>query len=471
MVYDYAIIGGGVVGSAIFNKFTRLGKKCILIEKENDVGFGASKANTALVHSGVDCKPKTLKAKLNVRGAELFPSICSRLGVKYVNNGHIIVGNDLQKLEELKERGKANKVKGLKIIDATRLQKLEPNISKEILFGLYVPTGGIVSSYELAVAFCEEAIVNGGAVVRAYDIKKIKKQEDYFSLSNLESEFFAKNIINASGSGYNNIAKLIGSEQYDIVHRRGEYYLLDNSVSDFVTRTIFPLPTKESKGIIVSPTTYGNILLGPTSEVSDDDRPITTSEGLQKVKEGVSKNFNNIPFNKNIRVFSGVRSVVGDDFIIEKSKVVSGVINLAGICSPGLSASPAIAEYVAELENINGEEVKTKQRAIYPKLSDLTIEEQDKLISENPDYGKVICKCESISLGEIKNCLYSPLPPLTVDGVKRRTRAGMGRCQGGFCIFAVMEELSKRFKVDFKTIEKDAVNSKIIISDIKNGRK
>ena len=468
-MFDYLVIGGGVVGTAILNKLTRLGKKTALVEIQNDVGFGASRANTALVHSGIDCKPNTLKAKLNVRGNELYPEMCARLGVKFVQNGHLIVGNDKEKLNNLIARAKANGVQGVKLLNKTQLKKLEPNLSETIEMGLFVPTGGMVSSYNLAVALAEESIINGAEVFLTFETKKINKIKTGFEVCSCDGrKIETKNIINASGAGVNQINKLMGAEIFETVFRRGEYYLLDHSVSSFVSHPVFPLPTEFSKGILVSPTVHGNIMVGPTSIVGTSDA-ITTKEGLSQIKREVNSTFNNVPFRENIRVFSGVRTIVGDDFIIEKSAKVDGLINVAGICSPGLSSAPAIAEYVANLVGLdaNAEIKKLKKRKPITALNEMTLEEQNKLIKKNPDFGKVVCRCENISLGEIKEAVSSPLPATSVDAVKRRTRAGMGRCQSGFCIFQVMEEIAKGTGQRFEDVPKDGVGSKILKSRIK----
>jgi len=468
-MFEYLVIGGGVVGTAILNKLTRLGKKSALIEIQNDVGFGASRANTALVHSGIDCKPNTLKAKLNVRGNELYPLMCARLGVKFVQNGHLIVGNDKEKLNNLMSRAKLNGVQGVKLLNKAQLKKLEPNLSDHIEMGLFVPSGGMVSSYNLAVALAEESVINGAEVFLTFDTKKITKTKTGFEVVSKDGrKLLAQTIINASGAGFNDINKLMGAEIYQTVFRRGEYYLLDHSVSSFVSHPVFPLPTEFSKGILVSPTVHGNIMVGPTSIVGTSDA-ITTSEGLAQIKKEVNSTFNNVPFRENIRVFSGVRTIVGDDFVIEKSKKVDGFINVAGICSPGLSSAPAIGEYVAFLMGLdpNAELKKLKKRKPITALNEMTEEEQNKLIKKNPDFGRVVCRCENISLGEIKEAVNSPLPAMSVDAVKRRTRAGMGRCQSGFCIFQVMEEIAKGTGKRFEDIEKDGVGSKILKSRIK----
>lgn len=472
-MFDAIVIGGGVVGTSIFNKLTRLGKKVCLVEVQNDVGFGASRANSALIHSGIDCEPNTLKAKLNVRGNYLFKTIAPRLGVLYEECGHLIVGNDEEKLNKLLEKAKLNKVPSVRKLKDDELKNLEPNLDSSIKMGILAETGAIISSYELAVAFCEEAIVNGGKVHLEFDTKKITKIKGGFKLVSGDGrEVEGKTIINASGASVNNINKLLKAEQYKIEHRRGEYYLLDKDEKGYVKHTVFPLPTEKSKGVLVSPTVHGNILVGPTSILGDTSTK-TTKEGLDRVKEDAFKNFPTLNLRKNIRVFSGVRTLIGGDFVIERSKKVNGLIIVGGICSPGLSACPAIAEMVAEILGLNpdAELKKLKPRPKKIVMNELSITKQNEIITKNADFGKVVCKCENISLGEIKSAINGVLPAKSVDAVKRRTRAGMGRCQGGFCIFEVMEELSKKSEDGLLCTLKDGVNSTILVSKIKPNKK
>jgi len=474
-MFDYVVIGGGVVGTAILNKLTRLGKKTALVEIQNDVGFGASRANSALIHSGIDCKVGTLKAKLNVRGSELFEGLCERLEVPYKRCGHIIAGNDKEKLDDLMGGAKNNGVQGCKLITDKELKKLEPNINEDITMAIFAPSGAIISSYELAVAFAEESVINGAEVFLEFDTKKIvKTKNNGFTLISKDGRSInALNIINACGAGVNHINKLLKAEEYDLEFRRGEYFILDKQENGYVNHPVFPLPTEKSKGILVTPTIHGNILVGPTSVASSLSTK-TTKEGLNKIKQDAVKNFKTIPFNKNIRVFSGVRVLCGEDFVIEKSKKVNGLITLAGICSPGLSACPAIAEYVAGLLDLdpNAEIKNLKLRPKKIVLNELTLEEQNQIINKNPDYGKVVCKCENISLGEIKDAINSVVPAKSVDAVKRRTRAGMGRCQGGFCIFEVMEQLKEQDgNSSWLNVKKDGVNSNILVTQIKPTKK
>ena len=465
MVYDIAIIGGGVVGCACFSKLTRLGQKVILIEKNTDVAMGASKANSGLVHAGFDCKPNTLKAKLNVQGNKMFPALCDELSVPFLRTGAIVVGNNLDHLNELYIRGKTNGVDKLSIVENIRLHKLVPNLSPEIHSGLFAGSAGIVSPYMLTIALAEEAVINGGTIKFRFKIEKIKKNNDIFTILSKKETVFAKKIINCSGEGYNEIAKMLGTETYPIEYRKGEYFILDKN-TNLTNITVFPLPSEKGKGVLASPTIDGNTLIGPSSEISNYDTS-TTIEGLNYIKQSISNMFTNIPWNKVIREYAGVRIISGDDFIIEKSSRNDNVINICGICSPGLSSAPAIAEYVArELLNINAKE-KYKKRKPYTVCKNLSDEELNKLISKNKSYGKIVCRCEMISEGEILEAINSPLHPTTIDSIKRRVRAGMGRCQGGFCSLKVAGLLARELNCNIEKIEKDNIDSFIISGNIK----
>ena len=468
MVFDYAILGGGVVGTAILNKLTRVGKKCVLIEKGNDVAIGTTKANTGLVHAGFDAKPGTLKAILNVKGAKMMEGLCKSLFVPFKRNGALVVGNDLKKLKKLYERGIKNGVQGLSIIDKKVLSKLVPNLNKDIKYALYAKTAGIVSPYELAIAFAEEAVINGAKVKFNFELANVQYIKDIYNLSNGKETIKVKGIINATGAGYNEVAKILGTEEYPITYRVGEYYLLDKTEIGLTNITVFPLPTETSKGVVVTPTVDGNILIGPNAVELSEVSTRTTMEGLKEVKDNAKQIFPNIMFNKNIRNFAGVRTVVGEDFVIEKSKKAKNIVNIAGICSPGLTAAPAIANMVVrELLEINTKERKIKQRTPIIHTKELSQEELNKLIRKDKNYGRIICRCEQVTAGEIISALNSPLKPTSIDAIKRRTKAGMGRCQGGFCLIDELELIAKYKNIPMESIVKENLDSNYIIADIK----
>ena len=466
-IFDVAIIGGGIVGASIFSDLNRNGYKSILIEKELDVATGATKANSGIIHAGFDAKPNTLKAKFNAMGNKMYPELCDRLGVKLTKCGAYVLGDNPDTIKELLHRGKLNEVDGLKALNKATLKKLIPNISDNITCGLMAENSYIVNPYLLNICLAEEGVVNGGEVRLGFETKLISKKNGIFHINGNGENIFAKVVINSAGAGYNDVATLIGSETYKIEFMRGEYYVLDNSEKNLVASTMFPLPTKAGKGILVTPTVDGNILVGPTSYSSTSDT-ITSEGGLVDIKQKSSLIINNINFGKTIRVFAGIRTIVGDDFVVEQSRKISGVINIAGICSPGLSSAPAISKYViSELLGLNySDNPKCKKIKPYIKLSELTLEQQNKLIKKNSDYGKIICKCENVSLGEIKDAINRPIQPTTMDAIKRRVRAGMGRCQGGFCNDRVAMILANEHNIKFTDIKKERKHSYYVKGDM-----
>ena len=467
MIYDSIIVGGGVVGTAIFNKLVRIGKKVALIDKASDVGTGASKANSGLVHAGYDPEPGTLKAKLNVRGSELFPELSKRLHVPFKRTGALVVGGDREMIERLYERGKRNGVKKLSILNREEILKIVPDLKEGNDYALYAKTAGIVSPYLLTIALADEGILNGGKVYLEEDIEKVERDGAIFKVTTKKNVFQTKNIINSTGAGYNEVAKLLKSEEYPLIFRRGEYFVFSNTTKLDVPCTIFPLPTKLGKGVLITPTVDGNFLIGPTSEEGEAITK-TTDAGLNDIKKKAGLMLNNLNFKNAIREFSGVRVISGDDFIIEKSQKQKGVINLAGICSPGLSSAPAIAEYVEEIlgDNLKGKE-NLKGLKDYTLLKNLPLNRQKALIKENPDYGEVVCKCEKITKGDIISALNRPLKIRSVDGIKRRTNAGMGGCQGGFCFTKVVNLILKSRKIKYEEVLKENRGSEVAVGNIR----
>ena len=467
MIYDAIIVGGGVVGTAIFNKLVRIGKRVALIDKASDVATGASKANSGLVHAGYDPEPGSLKAKLNVRGSELFPKLSKRLHVPYKRIGALVVGGEREMIERLFERGKQNGVKNLSILNREELLKMVSDLKEGNDYALYAKTAGVVSPYLLTIALADEGILNGGKVYLEEDIEKVEREGEIFKVTTKKNVFLAKNIINSAGAGYNEVARLLNSEEYPLIFRRGEYFIFANTTKLDVPCTIFPLPTKLGKGVLITPTVDGNFLVGPTSEDGENVTK-TTDNGLNDIKKKAGLMLNNINFKNVIREFSGVRVISGDDFIIEKSQKQKGVINLAGICSPGLSSAPAIAEYVAKLLGCDLKEKEgLKELKDYSLLKNLPISKQKELIKQNPDYGEVVCKCEKITKGDILSALNRPLKIRSVDGIKRRTNAGMGVCQGGFCFTKVVKLILKSRKIRYEDVLKENRGSEVAVGSIR----
>ena len=465
-IFDIAIIGGGVIGVSIFNDLARCGVNVALIEKELDVSVGTTKANSGIIHAGFDAEPGTLKAKLNVLGNSMFPAICERLHVPLIKCGAYVIGGVDEAVNNLIEKAKLNGVKGVKKLKRKELLTRLPNIAENINVGLFAENSYIVEPYFYTFCLAEEAVVNGGQLFLGYNIKKIVNKKDGFVLSDGKNQIKARFVVNSAGFAYNDVAKMLKSEIYKIEYRRGEYYVLDHSEKDVVPATVFPLPDKMGKGVLVTPTASGNILVGPTSYVSDSNTK-TTDDGLSDIKTKVNNMLTNVNLSKAIRVFAGVRSVVGHDFVIERSKKVRNVINIAGICSPGLSSAPAISRYVLDILGIKYEpKADCKTIKPYTKLSELDNSAKNKLIAKNSDYGKIVCKCEGITLGEIKDAINRPIRPTTMDAIKRRIRPGMGRCQGGFCNDKVAMIIAKENNMSLDDVVKEKANGRYIVGDI-----
>ncbi|MGN1201265.1 MAG: NAD(P)/FAD-dependent oxidoreductase [Candidatus Caccovivens sp.] len=464
-IFDCCVIGAGVVGASIFNKMTRIGKSCLMLDKASDVATGASKANSGLVHAGYDPEPNSLKAKLNVRGNHLYPEICKRLGVKLKKCGALVVGDDREKIEALYERGLQNGVK-VEILNAEQIKEKVPVLNDSMTVALFAEDAYIVSPYLFTIALTDEGILNGGTVSLEEDITSVVKEAGFFVLKTKKNTYRAKILINSAGAGYNDVAEILGSEKYDLEFRRGEYFVFDKGVDLKVPCTIFPLPTKLGKGVLVTPTVDGNYLVGPTSEESDTLTK-TTLSGLESVKEK-STTLMNLNFKNAIREFAGIRVICGDDFVIEKSKKVDGVINLAGICSPGLSSAPAIAEMVLELCGYANIELKNlKKIEPYVMFKNMSKQKQRQLLSEDKNYCQVVCKCEQITKGDIVFALNRPLKVHSVDAVKRRTNAGMGRCQGGFCFAKVVQNIANERNIKYEDVLKENRGSEVAVGDIR----
>lgn len=470
-IYDVLIFGAGVVGTCLATDLARSGYSVCLVDKASDVSTGASKANSGLVHAGFDAKPGTLKAKLNVEGNKMYPSLCKRLGLKLRKLGAVVIGNNTQTVKELYDRGIANGVKNLFVLSREELSKILPNITENVTCGLLAKDAYVVCPYLLTICMAEEAILNGATVLLEFDAKKIRKNNGIFEISDGKTTVFAKKVINSAGAGVNDVAKLLKTETYPIVFKRGEYFVLEQSEAHIAPVTVFPLPEKGSKGILITQTLDGNILVGPTSYESDDSTK-TTREGLNLVAEKSGLLLSNVNLRKSIRQFSGVRTICGDDFVIEQSKIDNDVLTLAGICSPGLSSAPAISKYAIEkMGLIYNPTIKNKQIEPYFLFKDLKNAEKNQLLSKDHTYGELVCKCENITKGDILNALDRPLKIHSVDGIKRRVRAGMGRCQGGFCSIPVAEIIAKTRKIPLEEVLKENKNSNVFTYPIRGGER
>lgn len=475
MKYDVAIIGAGVVGGMIARELAAYDLKICMLEKENDVAMGASRANSGIVHGGFDAKPGTLKAKLNVRGSALMPKIAEELGVKYKNNGSLVIGfdeEDRKTIQTLLERGLENGVEKLRIIEKDELQALEPNISKDAVCALYAPTAGIVCPYELTIAAVGNAMDNGAQLFLNFPVEEIKKIENGYQICSGKEEISVSYVINAAGIYSDQIASLVGDHSFTVRPRRGEYILLDTECGTHVSHTIFRTPTKMGKGILITPTVDGNLLIGPTSvDIEDKENTQTTEEGFEKIIEQAKKNVEGIPFGKTITSFCGLRATGSTgDFIINVP--AERFINVAGIESPGLSAAPAIAEYVLNLLKEQGMIFSPKKdydpvRKPSHRFREAGIEEKNEMIRKDPSFGKIVCRCEKISEGEILEAIHTNPPARDLDGIKRRTRAQMGRCQGGFCGPQIVEILSRELGIPYERVTKSGKDSYINVGRTK----
>ena len=469
-MFDVVVIGGGVIGGTILRELSKYSVNALMLEKESDVCMGASKANSGIVHAGFDAKSGSLKAKFNVLGSKMMKDYAKELGVKYKNNGSIVLAfseEEKGSIKELYERGISNGVKDLEIVDKEQLKKLIPNVSENAICALYAKTGGIICPYELTIASIGNAMDNGAKLKTDFEVVKIDVEKDGFTVYSSKGESVkAKVIINASGAGSEKVAKLVGDDSVSIGYRRGEYVLLDRE-AQVTPFTIFAAPTAKGKGVLVSATVDNNTIIGPTAEVIEEFSTATTQDGLGEVIAKSSKMVNNIPYGTTITSFAGVRAFSKDrhDFIIEESKV-KNFINVCGIESPGLSSAPAIAEYVVNTlvpkgmlvpnPNFNG---KRKPETYFKNLSD---EEKNEIIKKDHRYGNIICRCEQVTEGEIVSAIKENPKATDIDGVKRRTRSGMGRCQGGFCQPRVAEILARELNIPITEVTKFGGNSKII---------
>lgn len=474
-MYDIVIIGAGVVGGMIAKELAKYDLSICLIEKENDVAMGASKANSGIVHAGFDAKEGSLKALLNVKGSKMMKETCSLLGVKYKNNGSMVIGfneEDKQVLEQLLERGIKNGVDELELIEGDRIQQLEPNLSKDVKYALHAKTGGIVCPYELTIASIGNAMDNGVELKLNYPVTNIVKQEDFYRVYSNENVLESKMIINAAGLFADNIAKMVGDNSFTVMPRKGEYILLDKEQKPLVSHTIFRTPSKMGKGILVTPTVDNNLLVGPTSvNIENKENKNTTQEGFDLIMSQARQNVPSINFRNSITSFTGLRAVGSTgDFIINMP--YDNFVNVAGIESPGLSAAPAIAVYVVDMLVNNGYTFKQKPNHIKVRkpmnhFAEASLEEKNIMIKNNPSYGKIICRCETVTEGEILEAIHTNPKPTDLDGIKRRTRAQMGRCQGGFCMPYIVELLARETGMDVLEVTKFGKGSEINFSKTK----
>ena len=473
-MYDVAIVGSGITGSACAYFLSKYRLKIAVIEKNNDVCCGTTKANSAIIHAGYDPHPETLMAKLNVKGSEMAKEICAKLDVPYNQIGSLVVAfseEEAKTVEELFERGNANGVPDLKILNREELKEAEPMISDEALCALYAPSAAIVNPWEYGLAMAETAVRNGAEILLESEVTSIKKENGVFKITAGEKEIEAKYVINAAGVNCDDVHNMIAPPKFKVIPSAGEYYLLDKSEGKRARHVIFQCPNKDGKGVLVSPTVHGNLIVGPNADARDKDDTSTKTRCLDFVREKAVKSVPSINFRENIRNFTGVRAATEiDDFIIEFA--CEGFLDLAGIKSPGLSAAPAIAELAVKMLGESGLALEEKEsftdERTHLRFKHLSDEEKNNAVKKNSAYGRVICRCETITEGEIIDALNSPIPPVSLDGIKRRAGTGMGRCQGGFCGPKVLEIMAKYKNEPFEAVLQDNTGSIILTGKTKS---
>lgn len=477
-MYDVIIIGAGVSGAATARELSRYQVRACVLEREEDVCSGTSKANSGIVHAGFDAAEGSLMAKLNVEGSKMMPKLAQELDFPFIPCGSMVVCRQqdrIGELEALQARGQANGVEGLKVItDVNRLRGMEPNLTDDVVAALWAPTGGIVCPFGMNIALAENAAVNGVDFKFGTEVQNIRKTECGWAVDTNSGTYEAAVVVNAAGVYADKLHNMVSERKIHITPRKGEYCLLDKSAGSHVQHTIFGLPDAYGKGVLVTPTTHGNLLVGPTAtDLEDKESVSTTREGLDQVMSKAGRNVKDLPMRQVITSFAGLRAHEdGHEFIIKEVEDAPGFVDCAGIESPGLTSAPAIgkmaADIVADLLELRLDPgfVGKRQGILDPKK--LTKEERMDLIRRQPAYGNIICRCEMVTEGEILDAIHRPLGARSLDGVKRRTRAGMGRCQAGFCAPRTMEILNRELGIPMTQITKAGGASRLVVGTNKD---
>ena len=470
-MYDVIIIGAGVSGSAVARELSRYKIKVGVLEKEEDVCSGTSKANSGIVHAGYDAAEGSLMAKLNVRGNEMMEALARDLDIPFKRTGSLVIclrEEDRPQLQALYERGGRNGVPGLRILEREELKDMEPNISDEACAALYAPTAGIICPFELNIAMAENAAMNGVEFRFNTEVQDLKPTEKGWEIHTSQGVCETRYVVNAAGVYADVFHNIVSKNKIHITPRRGDYCLLDKNAGSHVGRTIFALPGKYGKGVLITPTVHGNVLVGPTAvDIEDKEGTNTTKEGLDEIIKKAGMNIKNLPMKQVITSFAGLRAHEdGHEFLIGEVEDARGFIDCAGIESPGLTSSPAIGEMVGSLlrDKMNLEEkedfISIRKGVLNPDTLDR--EQRNLLIQEKPEYGNIVCRCEMITEGEIIDAIQRPLGARSLDGVKKRTRVGMGRCQAGFCSPKTMEILARELHIPISEVTKSGGDSGII---------
>ena len=467
-MYDAIVIGAGVTGCSIARALSRYRGSFAVLEKCDDVCNGTSKANSAICHAGFDAHPGTNKAKMNVLGNAMMPQLAEELDFPYIQNGSLVVckaGQSMEGLQKLYERGIANGVENLEIVSGRRLHEMEPNLSDDVVAALYAPTAGILCPFHMTVAMAENACENGVTFYMNHEVHHITRRTECFEIHTGSGVFLSRTVVNAAGLYADAIHNMLSSNKLKLIPRKGEYLLLDRTAGDHVASTIFYLPTAMGKGVLVSPTVHGNLIVGPTALDIDDKEDVgTTQDGIASIRRLCEVGVKNVPLQNVITSFAGLRAHgEEDDFILGEAADCPGLFDAAGIESPGMASSPAIGEFLAMMVadkrklSENPEFQGRRKKAV--RISELSSEAYNQLIHHDPAYGRIVCRCEQITEGEIRDSIRRPLGARNLDAVKRRTRAGSGRCQAGFCSPRVIEILAEELKLDPTQITKGGKGS------------
>ncbi len=480
MVYDVTIIGCGITGAGIALELSKYDLNVLVLEKENDVAMGTTKANSAIIHAGYDPKPGTMMAKDNVLGSILTKELAEKMNFHYQQIGSLVIGRkdaDKELIDSLYERGVKNGLKDMKILSGREeiLAIGETNLSDDIDYALYAPSAAIVSPWQMCLAFITTAVDNGVKLLTDCKVTGIEKKDDGYHIKTSKGDFISGNVIDAAGLHADDVYELLAKKKkYEIEPVKGEYYLLDKDQGSLFHHVIFQTPSKLGKGVLVSPTVHGNLIVGPNAQdVSCKDKVNVTADGLKTVREKSLLTSQKINLFDNIRNFAGNRAHIKnyDDFYIREDEEYKHFFHFAGIKSPGLSSAAAFGLEAKELLMKAGVTFKEKSDFHYVRLpsffKELSLEEKEAKIKEDPRYGRVICRCETITEGEIVSAIHSIVPATTIDGVKRRTNAGMGRCQGGFCAPKVFEILMRELHLEYDKVYQDRNGSQVVVSRTK----
>ncbi|HNW87133.1 MAG TPA: NAD(P)/FAD-dependent oxidoreductase [Candidatus Limiplasma sp.] len=475
MVQDILIIGGGVIGCAVARELSAYQATVTLIERGADIAEGASKANSGIVHAGFDAHPGSAKARFNVEGNRMFEAYCQAVNAPYVRSGAMVLAFDEQQrltVEKLYRQGLTNGVEGLSVIEREQVLALEPNVNPEVVCALLAETSGLTSPYELTFALADHAAVNGVAFLLDTEATEIRKDDDGFHVRTPRGELTAKILVNCAGVRSAVLHNQLSDRTYNITPRKGEYYLLDHEMKPVFSRTMFQTPTPMGKGVLVSPTAHKTLLLGPSAQDTDNDTDVsTTAAALRLVRDKAALTWPRESLRTVVTTFAGIRAhEAGDDFIVGATENVPGSYEAIGIESPGLTAAPAIARALCEqIARENGLTLKPewKPAPIRNKpFAEMNADERQAAYEQNPEYGNIICRCEQVTEAEIRAAIRRPVGARSIDAVKRRTRAGMGRCQGGFCSPRVLEILSEELAIPPTEVTKCGGDSRMLIGSI-----